>query len=90
MSVTGSSYYTSGGGNATAVGKNEPSKRHGRDPSISHSTETQGKQVPAESTDPSVSSSQDKDDTHHGMLASAQHAIHNATETIKHFLRMSY
>jgi hypothetical protein len=59
--------------------------------------------IPSQPLDPSLSladneipvpglgspPSDEKNLTHRGILSSAQHAIHNATETIKHLLRAS-
>jgi hypothetical protein len=40
-------------------------------------------------TDNSATSSQETDKGHYGVFASAQNAIHSATDTIKYFLRES-
>jgi hypothetical protein len=78
------------GENATTVDKDGRPQRH--DPTIQHHSPTgkPGENVSGRDPDPSVPPSHDDaDNVHHGMLASAQHAIHNATETIRHFLRES-
>lgn len=87
ISSSHTSAHESAAGTATAVDKDESSRRH--DPSIG-STGTPIKEVPGRGAASVVPQSQDPGDhAHHGMLASAKSAIHDATETIKHFLRES-
>ncbi|KAF8229123.1 hypothetical protein L208DRAFT_193574 [Tricholoma matsutake] len=87
ISSSHTSAHESAAGTATAVDKDESSRRH--DPSIG-STGTPIKEVPGRGAASVVPQSQDPGDhAHHGMLASAKSAIHDATETIKHFLRSS-